>query len=68
MNSQEPEKIIYRFKKDDPEYKLRRKLRCIELTKEKYKNDIDFKEKAKTRSFEYYHKLKNNFDLSTSVK
>ena len=50
--------IVYKFKKDDPEYETRRRKHLIELTKDRYKNDEDFRNKCKVRSNAYYHKLK----------
>lgn len=49
---------VYRFKKDDPEYETKRRKHLIELTKSRYKNDEDFRNKCKARSNAYYHKLK----------
>ena len=49
----------YRFKKDDPEYQIKRSKHLIELTKARYKNDDQFREKCKQRSQAYYYKLKS---------
>lgn len=52
------EEQVYRFKKDDPNYYENRKKHLINLTKERYKNDAEFREKARVRSKMYYDKLK----------
>lgn len=52
------ENIIYKYKKDNPDYKINRSKRLIELTKNRYQNDIEFREKVKQRSNDYYHNLK----------
>ena len=51
----------YRYKKDDPEYVKNRKQHLINLTKEKYKNNEEFREKMKLTSKLYYQKLKEGF-------
>ena len=51
----------YRYKKDDPEYIKNRKQHLINLTKEKYKNNEEFREKMKLTSKLYYQKLKEGF-------
>jgi hypothetical protein len=49
---------VYRYKKDDPEYKEKRTKHLVQLTKDRYKNDDAFRDKCKERARAYYHKLK----------
>lgn len=49
-----------KFKKDQPDYYENRKKHLIQLTKDRYKTDEEFRKKAIKRSYDYYHKLKNN--------
>ena len=49
---------VYKFKKDDPNYKTNRHKHLIALTKQKYKTDEDFRNKMKNTSRDYYYKLK----------
>jgi hypothetical protein len=51
-------KTIYKFKKDDPEYKINRHKHLIELTKQRYQTDPDFKNKMLETSRNYYKNLK----------
>ena len=48
----------YKYKKDHPDYKINRSKHLIQLTKERYKNDEDFRNKVKERSNNFYHNLK----------
>ena len=48
----------YKYKKDDPNYYENRKQHLIEITKNRYKNDPEFKEKMKQTSRNYYNNLK----------
>lgn len=57
----------YRYKKDDPEYVKNRKQHLINLTKEKYKNNEEFREKMKLTSKLYYQKLKEGFSRCKSI-
>ena len=54
----------YRYKKDDPDYARNRHLHLINLTKERYKNNEEFREKMKLNSKLYYQKLKEGFNRS----
>lgn len=56
MEQQEP---VYKFKKDHPDYYMNRHLHLIELTKQRYKNNPEFKAKSLQRSKLYYEKLRN---------
>ena len=55
METQEP---VYRYKKDHPDYYKNRHLHLIELTKNRYKNDPEFKAKMLERSKLYYEKMR----------
>ncbi len=48
-----------KYKKDQPNYHENRKQHLIKLTKDRYKNDPEFREKMKSNSKKYYEKLKN---------
>ena len=52
------EKPKLKYKKDDPNYYENRKKHLIQLTKDRYRTDEEFREKAIKRSNEFYHKLK----------
>ena len=54
----------YRYKKDDPDYAKNRHQHLINLTKERYKNNEEFREKMKLNSKLYYQKLKEGFNRS----
>jgi hypothetical protein len=56
METQEP---VYKYKKDNPDYHKNRHLHLIELTKQRYKNDPEFKAKMLERSKLYYQKLRD---------
>ena len=64
MNHQEQ----YKYKKDDPNYSLNRHQYLINLTKEKYRNNVEFREKMKMTSKLYYQKLKEGFDQSKNIE
>lgn len=49
---------LYRFKKDSPSYLEDRHKHLVQLTKDRYKNDPDFREACKARSQAYYKNLK----------
>ena len=51
----------YRYKKDNPDYAKNRHQHHINLTKERYKNNEEFREKMKLNSKLYYQKLKEGF-------
>ena len=52
------EKPKLKYKKDDPNYHENRKKHLIQLTKDRYRTDEEFRQKAIKRSNEFYHKLK----------
>ena len=54
----------YKYKKDDPDYARTRHQYLINLTKEKYKNNEEFRERMKLNSKIYYQKLKEGFNRS----
>jgi hypothetical protein len=51
------------FKKDNPDYKVNRHKHLIQITKERYKNDDEFREQCKARSKLYYKNLKEKAGL-----
>ena len=51
------EKVVYRFKKDDPQYNENRRNHLVEITKARYENDETFRNKCKERSRLYYQRL-----------
>lgn len=53
------QKIKKKFKKDDPNYQNDRKAYLIQHTKNRYKNDEEFRKKMKENSKNYYQKLKD---------
>lgn len=56
----------YRFKKDHPNYIEERRKHLIQLTKDRYKTDPDFREACKARSKAYYEALKAKAHASAS--
>ena len=64
MDHQEP----YRYKKDNPDYAKNRHQRLINLTKERYKNNQEFREKMKLTSKLYYQKIKEGFNRSKNLE
>lgn len=58
----------YRYKKDDPDYAKNRHQHLINLTKERYKNNGEFREKMKLNSKLYYQKLKEGFNRSKNLE
>ena len=58
----------YRYKKDDPDYAKNRHQHLINLTKERYKNNEEFREKMKLNSKLYYQKLKAGFNRSKNLE
>ena len=58
MNNTDNKEVIYRFKKDHPDYYENRKKRLIDITKERYKNDEEFRNKMKETSNEFYRRLR----------
>lgn len=56
---------IYKFKKDDPNYKINRHKHLIELTKNRYNTDPEFKKKMLETSRNYYKKLKELANKTT---
>ena len=68
MESQEEQKPIYRFKKDEPNYYENRKKHLIQLTKDRYKNDLEFKNKMKLNSEKQYERLKTALTIFQEIK
>jgi hypothetical protein len=63
------EEVVYRFKKDNPSYYEERKARLIEITKQRYRDDPEFKEKMKQTSKNYYNNLKEQIRiLNTKIE
>ena len=56
----------YRYKKDSPAKNRHQHL--INLTKERYKNNGEFREKMKLNSKLYYQKLKEGFNRSKNLE
>ena len=58
----------YRYKKDSPDYAKNRHQRLINLTKERYKNNQEFREKMKLTSKLYYQKIKKDLTAQKILK
>ena len=58
----------YRYKKDSPDYAKNRHQHLINLTKERYKNNEEFREKMKLTSKLYYQKIKEGFNRSKNLE
>ena len=68
MESQEEQKPIYRFKKDEPNYYENRKNHLIQITKDRYKNDLEFRNKMKLNSKKQYERLKTALTIFQEIK
>jgi hypothetical protein len=62
------EQSIYRYKKDAPDYKENRHKYLIQRTKDRYKNDEDFRTKMKETSKKHYDKLKEASKILEEIK
>ena len=58
----------YRYKKDSPDYAKNRHQHLINLTKERYKNNGEFRGKMKLNSKFYYQTLKEGFNRSKNLE
>jgi len=64
----EEQKPIYKYKKDAPDYQEKRKNHLIQLTKDRYKNDLEFRNKVKENAKKHYDRLKTALTILEEIK